>query len=323
LINKIIFGLLLSVLLPCAAFAKITPEQQSAKEKGLILYQQSDWYDSQPLLAKAAEAGDSISQYYLAEAIRLSERYTTSEARKWYEAAAEQGNLYAMLRLSSKNDICSELATCTGKSADEWREKVIITARERADKGDTEAMTVLFITEQGLSWLEKAADAGDPLAQNTLAGVYKDGEGWFLIPGSREKAVEKWYGASANGGYPRAMYLYANYLYEHHGKKVDAAYWLKKSAESGYIDAMGNYALSIAHLPDNLGYTKNLVEAYGLAYLMSKLEGGGTGAEDGKMILPDIAEKMSEQEIKQGLLFSEEWKKTRPPLSYFVPVYGY
>ena len=321
--NKIIFGLLLSVFISSTAFAQLTQEQKSAKEKGLTLYQQSDWYDSQPLLEKAAKAGDSTSQYYLAEAIRLSKRYTTSDARKWYEAAAEQGNLYAMLRLSSKNDLCSELGECTGKSADEWREQAIKIARERAEKGDTEAMTVMSITKQGFDWLEKAANAGDPLAQNTLAGIYKDGGGWFLIPGSRAKAVEKWYGASANGGYPRAMYLYANYLFEHNGKKEDAAYWLKKSAEGGYINAVGNYALSVAHMPDNLGYTKNLVEAYGLAYLMSKLEGGGTGPEDGKMILPDIAEKMTKEEIELGLLFAEEWKKSRPALSYFVPVYGY
>lgn len=321
--KKIIALTLVSVFSHCPAFAQLTPELQKAKEKGLALYQQSDWYDSQPLLEKAATAGDRVSQYYLAEAIRLSNRYTTAAARTWYEAAANQGDLYAMLRLSNKNDLCSELGSCNGKSADEWREQVINIAHERAENGDTEAMTVLFITKQGFSWLEKAANAGDPLAQNTLAGIYKDGDGWFLIPGNREKAVKKWYGASAEGGYPRAMYLYANYLYEHDEKKEDAANWLKKSAESGYIEAMGNYALSVAHMPDNLGYTKNLVEAYGLAYLMSKLEGGGTGSKDGKMILPEIAEKMTKDEIKQGLQFAKEWEKSRPPLSYFVPVYGY
>ncbi|MEO3726993.1 sel1 repeat family protein [Pseudomonas syringae] len=323
MINKFITSLLFSMLLPCAAFAQLTPEQQAAKTKGLTLYQQSDWYNSQPLLEKAAIAGDRGAQYYLAEAIRLSKKYTNDEARKWYEAAAEQGDLYSMLRLSSKSDLCNELKNCTGKSADEWREHVIKIANERAEKGDTEAMTVLFITKQGLNWLEMAAEAGDPLAQNTLAGVYKDGDGWFLTPGSREKAIEKWYGASAKGGYPRAMYLYANYLYEHGGKKEDAAYWLKKSAENGYIDAVGNYALSVAHMPDNLGYPKNFVEAYGLIYLMSKLEGGGPGSDDGKMLLPEIAEKMTAGEIKEGEVFAKDWEKTRPPLSYFVPVYGY
>jgi hypothetical protein len=60
----------------------LTHEQQAAKDKGLVLYNQSDWYDSQPLLRIAAEAGDRTAQYYLGEAIRLSSWYTTAEARK-------------------------------------------------------------------------------------------------------------------------------------------------------------------------------------------------------------------------------------------------
>lgn len=320
---KIVLCLFLFVLFPYSASAQLTEEQQSKKERGLILYQQSDWYDSQPLLESAAIAGDETAQYYLAEAIRLSNRYTTDEARKWYEAAAQQGNLYAMLRLSSKSDICNEMKSCGGKSADEWREQAIQLAQERAKNNDTEAMTVLFITKQGFSWLEMAAEAGDHLAQNTLAGIYEDGEGWFIVPGSREKTIQKWYKASAEGGYPKAMYFYANYLFEHGGRKEEVAYWLKKSAEGGYVSAVGNYALSVAHIPNDLDYPKNLIEAYGLAYLLSKFEGGGTAAEDGERMLPKITEKMTKEDIKQGLLFAKEWKKTRPPLSYFVPVYGY
>ena len=323
MINKLIFSIFISVFFSCTAFAQLTQEQESAKEKGLTLYQQSDWYDSQPLLEKAAIAGDKTAQYYLAEAIRLSNRYTNAEARKWYEAAAEQGDIYAMLRLSSKNDLCSNIGDCSGKSPNEWREQVIQIAYDRAKKGDTEAMTVLFITKQGFKWLEMAAEAGDPLAQNTLAGIYDDGDGWFLVPGKRERTIEKWYRASAEGGYPRAMYLYASYLFEHDGKKEDVAYWLKKSAENGYINAVGNYALSVAHIPNDLDYPKNIVEAYGLAYLMSNFKGGGTASEDGKRILPKISEKMTTHEINQGILFAKEWERSRPPLSYFVPVYGY
>lgn len=305
------------------AYAQLSADQQIAKDQGLNLYQQSDWYDSQPLLKVAAEGGDRVAQYYLGEALRLSNRYTTAEARKWYEAAADQGDLYAMLRLSSKSDPCNVFGDCTGMSADEWRDQAIEIAKERAKHGDTEAMTVLFITKQGFNWLEQAAEAGDPLAQNTLAGIYKDGGGWFFIPGSRNKAIEKWYRASAEGGYPRAMYLYANYLFENNGKKEDVAFWLKKSAEHGYIEAVGNYALSVAHMPDDLGYTKDLTEAYALAYLMSGLNGGGTAAEDGKIILSDIAKEMTEKEIKQGILLAKNWKKSHPPLSYFPPIYGY
>lgn len=117
--------------------------------------------------------------------------------------------------------------------------------------------------------------------------------------------------------------IYANYLYTHGGKKEEMAYWLRKSVEGGYINAIGTYALSVAHIPDDLGYPQDLVQAYGLAYLLSKLEGGGIASEDGKEILPEIAEKMTEDQVKQGVAFAKDWEKTRPPLSYYVPIYGY
>ncbi|MDF3136103.1 tetratricopeptide repeat protein [Pseudomonas extremaustralis] len=323
LINQVIISAVFTLLFSSAAAAQLTPEQQAAKDRGIALYKQSDWYDSQPLLKAAAEAGDRQAQYYLGEAIRLSKRYTTVEAKKWYEAAAEQGDLYAMLRLSSKDDLCRYMGTCTGKSGKQWRKQAIKIARERAGKGDTQAMIVLFTANQGLGWLEKAAETGDGFGQQLLASAYKGGGGWFLIPGSREKAIGKWFKASAENGFPPGMYLYANFLYEHGGSEADVGYWLKKTAEAGHIEAMVSYALNIAHLPERYGLPLDLVKAYGLTYMLSKLEGGGIGPTDGKRNLPRIAEKMNEQEIRQGIAFAEEWEKTHPPLSYFDPIYGY
>ena len=228
-----------------------------------------------------------------------------------------------MLRLSSKDDLCRVMDTCTGKSGEQWREHALKIARERAGKGDAEAMIVLYLANQGLAWLEKAAEAGDGFGQYLLASVYESGKGWFLIPGSREKAIGKWFKASAENGFPPGMYLYTNFLYEHGGSETDVGYWLKKTAEAGHIEAMVSYALNIAHLPERYGLPLDLVKAYGFTYMLSKLEGGGVGPEDGKRNLPRVAEKMNEQEIQEGIAFAKEWEKTHPPLSYFDPVYGY
>ena len=323
LINQIVISTVFTLLFSGAAIAQLTQEQQAAKDRGIALYKQSDWYDSQPLLQTAAEAGDRQAQYYLGEAIRLSKRYTTMEAKKWYEAAAEQGDLYSMLRLSNKGDLCKYMGTCNEKSGADWRQQALKIAYERAEKGDAEAMTVLYTAGRGLGWLEKAADAGDSYAQNLLANAYKDGYGWFLIPGNREKAVERWFKASAEGGNPEAMYSYASFLYDNNGTKREMAHWLKKSAEGGYITGVSNYALRLAHLPDDLGYSLDLVKAYGLTYLLSKLEGGGTASEDGQRNLQKIAEKMKGQEIQEGIAFAKKWEKNHPPLSYFHPIYGY
>ncbi|WP_414159304.1 tetratricopeptide repeat protein [Pseudomonas sp. BNK-45] len=328
MIKHTLIGALCGLLFSTCAAAQLTESQQAARDKGLVLYQQSDWYDSQPLLQVAAVAGDRTAQYYLAEAIRLSSSYTTVEARKWYEAAAEQGDLYAMLRLSNSSDLCHQMGTCTGKAGPEWRKTALKLAHERAERGDTEAMTVLYTASQGLGWLEKAAEAGDSYAQWLLAGRYKSGAGWFLIPGNRQKAVKKWFKASAEGGYPLGMGMYANYLYENNESKSEVGYWLKKAAEAGYIDAVSTYALNVAHLPDRHGYPLDLIKGYGLTYLISKFEGGGAGggagvADFGKESLVKIAAKMTPDEIKQGVAFAEEWERTHPPLSYFVPIYGY
>jgi len=323
LIQKILAIISCSILFPDSVFAKLTTEQEAAKEKGILLHQQSDWYDSQPLLKIAAESGDSVAQYYLGEAIRLSKRYITEDAKKWYEAAASQGDLYAMLRLSNTDDLCKEMGSCAGKSGEEWREHALRIAKERAEKGDSEAMTVLFTAKQGLEWLERAANAGNGFAQKVLAGVYQDGGGWFLTPGSREKAVEKWFKASAESGYAPGMYLYANFLYEHNASKEEVGYWIEKAAEMGHIDAAGGYALTVAHLPDSYGFPLDLVKAYGITYLISKLEGGGVAPEDARRSLPEIAEKMTPEEINKGISFAREWETEHPALSYFFPPYGY
>jgi TPR repeat protein len=67
-------------------------------QRGLLLYNQ--YKPAAADLKIAAEAGDAEAQYYLAEELRQQKQYVTAEAQKWYEAAALQGDLYAMLRLA-------------------------------------------------------------------------------------------------------------------------------------------------------------------------------------------------------------------------------
>ena len=75
------------------AFADLTPEQQTAKERGSILYHQFKAISAEPYLTIAAEAGDSESQFLLAEALRKNNRYMTEEAYHWLDEAARQGML--------------------------------------------------------------------------------------------------------------------------------------------------------------------------------------------------------------------------------------
>ncbi|MFN3580512.1 MAG: tetratricopeptide repeat protein [Pseudomonas sp.] len=245
----------------------------------------------------------------------------TAEARRWYEAAAEQGDLFAMLRLSSSRDLCHEVGTC-GLNAVNWRSRALGLAYERAEQGDTEAMRALFNAGQGIGWLEKAAEGGDAPAQRLLAGLYRDGEGWFLLPGRRQQAIEKWYRASAEGGFPLGMMEYANILGMQ--ERVDeASSWIRRAAEGGYIEAVYTYASYLAHMPDKVGYPLDLVKAYGLMYLLALLEGGGGVQEDAQRTIDELEKKMTSDQIEKAKAFAAEWERTHPPLSFFVPVYGY
>jgi uncharacterized protein len=317
LIKTFAICLVLALTLVSTAFAQLTPEQQAARDKGLALYQQSDWYDSQPLLQIAAEAGDQQAQYYLGEAIRLSKRYMTAEARKWYEAAAEQGDLFAMLRLSDSSDLCHELGTCA-LNGTEWREKALDLAYERAEQGDTQAMHALFNAKQGIGWLEKAADGGDSAAQRLLAGLYLDGEGWFFVPGSREEAILSLYQASAEGGYPPGMFEYSLAIAP--TNKSEASEWLKKAASENYVNAVIEYAANLGGLSTTFNLAIDRITGHALMKLVVDISPENTIRLE---MLKDIEKEMDAKEIERAVTVAEEWEKTHPPLSYFVPVYGF
>ena len=313
------------LLVANSTWAQLTPEQQAAKEKGLMFYQQHKGISAIPLLRSAAEAGDSEAQYFLAETLRLNAMHITAESQKWYEAAAEQGEVYAMLRLGNKgNDLCVVMSSCSPdhKKPVEWLIMARDTATARAAKGDAEAMKQLEHITGEFEWLEKSAAAGFGEGQYWLAIAYRQDEGWFFWPGSREEAVEKWFKASAESGYPPGMMSYVDIR----GKRGDMAsvrHWIEKAAEAGYIDAVGSYAAYSAHTPDEVGYPLDLVKGYGLMLLLSELDGGGGMQIYTEEKLPEIARKMSPAQIDQAKVFAEKWRKTHPPLSFFVNKYGF
>lgn len=318
-------ALVLLFTLTGSAWAQLTSEQQAAKDKGLMFYQQHKGISAVPLLRTAAEAGDSEAQYFLAETLRLNAMYITVEAQKWYEAAAEQGEVYAMLRLSGKgDDLCVAMGNCPSdrKEPYDWLMLARETAGAKAAQGDAEAMMQMNFATAKLEWLEKSAEAGFGEGQYWLAVAYRQDEGWFLWPGSREEAVEKWFKASAESGYPSAMMTYAEILWKR-GDLEAVRHWIKKAAEAGYVDAVGSYAAYSAHAPDEVGYPLDLVKGYGLMLLLSELDGGGGMQVYTEEKLPEIARKMSPTQIEQAKVFAEEWRKTHPPLSFFVNKYGF
>ncbi|MGV8861018.1 MAG: tetratricopeptide repeat protein [Pseudomonas sp.] len=318
-------GLLL--LFNHCAWAQLTAEQEETRAKGIFSYNMMRGFTAKPFLEIAAKAGDGDAQYYLAELIRIRKKYITAEAQALYEAAAEKGDIYSMMRLSDKNDdLCHIMENCPPdiKTPQEWLESARSLAKERAAQGDGEAMQQLFMITGHFDWLVKAAESGFPDAQEWLGSLYKEGVGTFLIPGNRKKEIEKWYKASAESGYPPGMNSYADLLNKR-GDRQGFAYWIETSAKAGDFGAMSDYAAWTAHMPDEVGYPLDLVKAYGLTLLMAEADPGSGPSSPGYggQVLPRVAAKMTPEQIEAGKAYAKEWAKTHPPLSRFPPKFGF
>ncbi|MGL4316366.1 MAG: tetratricopeptide repeat protein [Pseudomonas sp.] len=315
----------LAGLLACAAAhsATLTPTQQAAKEQGIMLFNQ--YKVAIPELRIAAEAGDREAQYYLAEELRQTHRHITEEAQKWYMAAAEQGDYYAMYRLSGKGtDLCIAMNNCPAdnKTAGEWLLLGRKTAGALAAQGDSEAMYVMCYLTNDYEWMKKAAEAGSPMAQYDLARFYRDGRIFFFPPWGRSERIEELMKKSAEGGYVNGMGEYLGIL-QVNGDMAAARTLLAKIAETGDAGAIGSYGAYLAHTPNTLDYPIDLVKGYGLISLLLELDGGGTSKNFAEDILPEIAAKMTPEQIEQAKVFAKEWKATHPPLSYFPEKLGF
>ncbi|MGF0336444.1 tetratricopeptide repeat protein [Ectopseudomonas toyotomiensis] len=319
--RSFIFSALATLLCFSAWAAPLTPEQQAAKEKGIALYNQ--YKDAEPYLRIAAEAGDPEAQYYLGEDIRSANRFMTEEAHNWFVAAADQGDLYAMLRLSrSGNDLCSAMSNCPpdSKTAWDWLKQAREIGKARADAGDSEAMYIMYLGTNDLEWLEKSADAGYAPAQYLLASRYQEGKGFFFPPWKRSEKVEELAKKSAEGDFAAGIFLYQQFL---EGDDTAIRYWTEKAVNLGSAEAIYGYGAFLAHEPEQYGFPLDLIKAYGFIYMLKDLDGGGGMQENVEYKLPKIASKMTPEQIEQAKVFAEEWKATHPPLSFFPPKLGF
>ncbi|MFJ5283777.1 hypothetical protein ACIP66_07975 [Pseudomonas sp. NPDC088429] len=102
------------VVLSAPNVLALTDSELAIKSRGIILYNQYKASTAIPSLITAAKAGDHEAQYYLAEALRKKNHYMNAEARKWYEASADQNDLYAMTKMTP------EQIEAAKKFAQEW-----------------------------------------------------------------------------------------------------------------------------------------------------------------------------------------------------------
>jgi len=301
------------------SFAALSPAQQAAKERGIMLYNQ--YKPSEKELRIAAEAGDAEAQFYLGENLRHKNRYMTAEARNFLEASASQGNLYAMIRLgNSGSGLCNILGNCpTGfKTQEEWLREAWKISKEQAAQGDPEGLYILYRVTGDFDSLIKSAEAGFPFAQFWLARRYHNGDGFFWLPWRRSQEIERWYKAAAENGHPKAMVRYAVSVYENRGDMAVVRHWIEEAAKTGYQNGVAHLAAEYAHLRTYFGFPLDLIKAYGLTSLLLILDGGGGVLEFAKEDLEKISAQMTPEQIEQGKAFALEWQAANPrPISFF------
>ena len=298
---------------------------QQAKEEGMRLYGIRWRSVAIPHLEKAAEAGDVESMYYLGEIHRFMDRGMSREAIDWYHRAALGGDPHAMLRLEW-GMIC-ELADLCPEDHDTWVDKALEQELPRAENGDSEAMSTLFDVynmlgepRTALDWLERAAEAGNPEAQDWLGTITQERSDEWPPPLEDVKAAEPWFRKAAEQGYAPAMNNLAGNLWRQ--DDVEGSWkWVVRGSEHGHVENRTTYGG--CHLaPEDLSYCPEDNDPIkGWAILRAVYE--ETRHQNAKWYLEEFPDLLTDEEIAEAEKLAEDWLNRDPPLSYFPPKYGF
>ncbi|WP_240935945.1 tetratricopeptide repeat protein [Billgrantia bachuensis] len=321
-------SLLIAVLsLPITAWA-LEPEIQAAKDEGMRLYGLGIAAESIPLLEPAAEAGDADAMYYLGEIHRLRHMGLTQAAMGWYLQAAEQNDIYAMLRLF-QGGACIAGEHCPDGYED-WHHAALAIAQPQAEAGDPDAMLAMFHiyrmfdeSRRAGDWLERAAEAGQPEAQTLLGNQILEGRGWYLTNSRRLSAAEEWFRKAAEQGYVPAMNRLSEVLADL-DEHESAWQWLMHASEGGHIN--GRLGEGWCNLnPHEWGdercqLAQDVMKGWAVLYAIVQ----ETGNQSAKSILDWNSDELSAEQRKQAEALAEaEWIGREPPLSNFPPRFGY
>lgn len=191
-------------------------------------------------------AGDRDAQFRFAEACENGWGLPRSltAARRWYRAAARQGDAEAAFRLGSL------LLHADRRRADAAG---VAWLRQAADAGHGDAQAALATCyrkgrgiaadlDESLRWTERAARNGSPRGRCDLALCYRAGRG---VARDMTRAVDLLTQA-ANQGYARAQLMLGHVYANADGVSEDRAaarHWYAAGARQGYVKARYNLAL--------------------------------------------------------------------------------
>lgn len=281
------------------------------------------------LMWQAADAGNDKAQCLIAKGNLQSVWVWSDISYKYFKMAADQNALCGLLALSVDAEggvpiMRSKQFEIDNISTGEYEKRLNAILAEQVARGDVEALKLKgFLSDnknEECALFEKAAQKNDPDAQFRLANKIEDGCGWYLIPGSRQKAVHYWIEQAANHGNPRAMEKMARFAYDAGDFKGMLA-WFDKAIDTGNENslAMASYFLmedDITSMPLPEQY-QDPVRAYSLNYILWQYNPNNNDEDFSPSInLKNLDKKLTKAEKDQAMAWAKEWMKGHQVRTY-------
>lgn len=311
----------LSVFFSCLMITQTyaTETAEELYQKGVLLSEQ--WQPAaDKYIKKAADLGNTKAMCLWAEMNKPSMFMHTEESVKYYKKAKKGGDLCGYAALLTSNDVEEAIQGTTPKNVED---EFLEVAKKKAEQGDTDALfrlsTFTLDTSDSLHYMEMAAENGNAKAMRTLALSIKDGDGWYLIPGSRKRAVREWMEKSGEAGNPLAMLDLGRMYYDEDKKESEE--WYKKAVDKGFFQALGSLASAYDHLDKKykIKFEYNPKKAYELLYpILMKIGSDSPYYQMAKDELAQLDNILSKEEIKEAKKNAEAWMKTHEIRDYTV-----
>ncbi|HIF9237579.1 sel1 repeat family protein [Photobacterium damselae subsp. damselae] len=280
---------------------------EDAYQLGDLLVDQYKIKQGQPYLKYAADNGNAKAALAYSWTFRTNMMAQTPKEHEYAVIAAELGSEDAKFVLSTSTNIYGD--------RDKYRIPLVKKLKIEAAQGDANAMNMLHFLSPDKSndWLKKAAKYGNAKAQASLASMYAGGDGWFFIPGKREKEVRRLYKASAEQGNLRGMEGYASIIYDEGNKEEALDIWIKM-ANTGDATSIRFLAARYLHMVPQITYPEK-DEVLGAAYSKIYLDSMGTDKKQSlyeiyKENYLEVMSHLSEAQKKQVNDFAADYLKT-------------
>jgi TPR repeat protein len=248
-------------------------DAQAEYELGKSYVKKQDFKQGAELLTKAAEQGNAAAQNDLGRLYILGDGVLKSAetANQWFVKAAENGDELAMYNLAQSLELGRGVPTNDMPKAISYYRRAV---EKDMPEAENRLGEILFLGQgpngernpaEGAKLFRKAADHGLASAQNNLAICYETGQG---APMNMAEAI-KWYTLAAEGGNARAEFklgiMYRGRTEASEQNLAKAYFWLTISWEHGWNPALQwrNELVNLGRMkPEDMTEAKRLIKEY-------------------------------------------------------------